>query len=231
MIATSAHAGPLSCAIAATLLLAVPAHAQSGGQGGGNSGTAAGQASPAGAQPPSPPSAQPSAPPGAQPSSPAGVQPPSPAGAQPPTPQSGETNPATQPSYPSTSPPRGTTPQQRRQLQQQGALGTDSNAVTCNQEDELARNECLRRDMTDDDLPAGVTPSMQQRRQERQSAQSETTPPSEADPRSDEAGVRSRTRTASSSTSERTETERQPEPASETNSDTEDAVDTLGPER
>lgn len=184
-----------------------------------------GQGGSPGAQPGTP-SAQPASPPGAQPPTPA-AQPPSPPGSQP--------GPGIdQPAYPSATSPRGTTPQQRRQQQQQGNLGSQSETV-CNQENELARSECLRRDMTDDDdLPAGVTRSMHQRRQQARSANPADAANS-ADPRSDDIGVRSRTRTATTSTPaprvqsstdrDRTSTEQAPP------SDANNQADTLGGER
>ena len=176
-----------------------------------------------GAQPASPPSAQPASPPGAQPPAPS-TQPPSPPGAVP-------AQPAEQPTYPSSAPPRGTTPQQRQQ--QQGNLDSDTEPV-CNQEDELARSECLRRDMTDDDdLPAGVTRSMQQRRQQAQSA-NPSDAASSADPRSDDVGARSRTRTATASTPaplEDADAQRDAEDERQPASDADNQADTLGGER
>ncbi len=139
--------------------------------------------------------------------------------------------PTAQPAYPSSDPPRGTTPQQR---QQQGNVGAArANTVTCNQEEELARSECLRRDMTDDDdRPAGVTQSMQQRRQQAQQQSEATNVASDADPGSDQA--RGRTRTASSdlpssdNAENRSQETRESQPS---DAEANNASDTLGSER
>ncbi len=239
-----ARATPLACAIA--LLVSFGANAQTapGGGAGTQPGTsgAAQPSSPSGVQSPSQNSAQPGQTPGAQPPSPPGSEPGPTPSAQRPTPSSQSD--IAQPTYPSSDPPRGTTPQQRERLQQQGAAGsTESNIGMCNQEDELARNECLRRDMTDDDdLPAGVTRSMHQRRQaeqaEKRAEQDESmNVASEADTGSDQAGARSRTRTASSSLPDPQDQAEQDrgndardaaeQPSTEANNDS----DTLGSER
>lgn len=143
-----------------------------------------------------------------------------------------------QPAYPSSNPPRGTTPQQRQRAQQEGER-EPAMKTRCDQKDELARSECLRRDMTDDDdRPAGMTRSMQQRRQEREAEATESlNVASEADTGSDQVGARSRTRTASSDVPEaRDQRESTPgedsdgsseQPATDANNDS----DTLGRER
>lgn len=229
---------------ALALLLAAPlsvAQTQGGGSG-GSSGTASpagAQPATPGAQPNSPPGAQPptpttegASPPGAQPSSPPGAQPSSPPGAQPGTPPG-----TSQPAYPSTDPPRGLTPQQRQQQQAQGSAGAMQNTVQCSQESEAARAECLRRDMTDDeDRPAGVTRSMQNR--ERMQQRQDASVSSEANPATD----RRRTRTATAPpTSQQQQSggqstsgsEDQAAPADESERTTEadTGTDTLGPDR
>lgn len=107
----------------------------------------------------------------------------------------------------------------------------------CNQESEFARSECLRRDITDDDLPAGMTRGMRQRQQQAEQARDTESMnvASEADTGSDQAGGRSRTRSASrdlpgpedqadrSSQSQDTDTQAP-------DSDADNAADTLGRE-
>lgn len=161
-------------------------------------------------QPVPPSSAQPSSPPGAQPSSS-----------------------RTQPMYPSADPTRGTRPRQR---EQQGDPETpNANTTMCNQEDELARSECLRRDNTDDDeLPAGVTRSMHQRKQQAQQQAESADVASEADTRSDQVRGRSRTRTAASDLPSPNGEERQEDDTNapqQPNSEADNASDTLGRER
>lgn len=217
----------------AALLLTMGVYAQTAPGGGTQPGspTSSTEAtSPAGQQPASPSAAQPS--------TPAGTQPPAPAGAQTLSGADSPSTQTTQPAYPSTDPPRGMTPAQRQQQQQQqlNAVGAQTGTATCAQTDELARSECLRRDMTDDeDRPAGVTRSMQQRRQQAQQQQQEsesTNVASEADSGSDQA--RRRTRTASSDlpSAERTETETQEtNPPQPSDAEADNASDTLGSER
>lgn len=139
------------------------------------------------------------------------------------------TRPSSQPSYPSSDPPRGTTPAQR---QQQVPAGDTASNTRCNQEDELARSECLRRDMTDDDdLPAGVTRSMHERKQQQEESLNVAT---EADTGSDQARGRSRTRTASSDvpgTQGEEQDSGETEEAQAPESDANNASDTLGRER
>ena len=146
--------------------------------------------------------------------------------------QPGTQPPAAQPPYPSAERPRGTTPAQREQ--RSDAAGADT--PICNQEDELARSECLRRDMTDDEgIPAGVTRSMHQRKQQARQRADSTNVASEAETGSDQARGRSRTRTASRDLPGPENTEAQPSseeretepPETEANN----ASDTLGRER
>lgn len=140
--------------------------------------------------------------------------------------------PLAQPTYPSADRPRGTTPRQREQ--RRDTAGADT--PICDQEDELARSECLRRDMTDDEgIPAGVTRSMHQRKQQARQRVESADVASEADTGSDQARGRSRTRTASSdlpspenTESQFSEEERKAEPAE---SEANHASDTLGRER
>jgi hypothetical protein len=85
----------------------------------------------------------------------------------------------------------------------------------------------------DDDLPAGVTRSMQQRRQQAQSA-NPSDAASSADPRSDDVGARSRTRTATASTPaplEDADAQRDAEDERQPASDADNQADTLGGER
>lgn len=137
-----------------------------------------------------------------------------------------------QPRYPSSDRPRA-----QSQQEQRGDAGTASaNTPMCNQEDELARSECLRRDNTDDDeLPAGVTRSMYQRKQQAQQQAESTNVASEADTGSDQARGRSRTRTASSDLpGPQSGEERQEDQTSEAqrpDSEADNASDTLGRER
>jgi hypothetical protein len=138
----------------------------------------------------------------------------------------------TQPSYPSADPPRGTTPEQRR-VQQQENMGAQTRTTLCDQADELERSECLRRDMTnDDDRPAGVTQSMHQRRQQAQQEQDKTDSAnvaSEADTASDQS--RRRTRTASSERSSTEDQSQDASPPQASDDETNNASDTLGPQR
>jgi hypothetical protein len=102
--------------------------------------------------------------------------------------------PAAQPAYPSAAP----TQRVNR------APSVPEERQPCDELRGLERDECLRRDVTDDDRPAGVTTSMQERARAEQERQQAAAPATEADDAADAAdrGSRpakatpSRTRTA-----------------------------------
>lgn len=133
--------------------------------------------------------------------------------------------PPSQPAYPSSPQKRVVNPAQREHA-------TENRAAErrCDQLTGLEKSECERRDASDDDAPAGVTPAMREKeekaRAEEKAAASTT---SAANPRSDTAGAHQAstppaTDKPAANEQEKEESEAQKEPASE--SDTEsDALD------